>query len=107
MAVLAHPDDESLAMGGYWPNMRPRASEPIWLWLLVMSGAGLVRPTRIPGRKRWGGSAKPNCGPRPGCWGCNEQVSQAVMCHRSQLPDYQKLKTLPDEAKTELTSINL
>ena len=29
------------------------------------------------------------------------------MCHRSQLPDYQKLKTLPDEAKTELTSINL
>jgi hypothetical protein len=31
-----------------------------------------------------------------------EQVRQAVMCHRSQLPDYQKLKTLPDETKAEL-----
>ena len=31
-----------------------------------------------------------------------EQVRQAVMCHRSQLTDYQKLKTLPEEAKAKL-----
>jgi LmbE family N-acetylglucosaminyl deacetylase len=31
-----------------------------------------------------------------------EQVWQAVECHRSQLPDYQWLKTLPDEAHATL-----
>lgn len=32
----------------------------------------------------------------------SEQVRQAVMCHRSQLPDYQQLQTLPDEVKARL-----
>jgi len=31
-----------------------------------------------------------------------EQIWQAIACHRSQLPDYQQLKTLPDEVKAGL-----
>ncbi len=73
MAVLAHPDDESLGVGG---TLAKYAAEGVDVFLLTATrgdggryrGHRQDRSSSIRGRWRWQVSARRSCAPRPRCW---------------------------------------
>ena len=75
MAVLAHPDDESLGFGG---TLAKYASEGVDVFVLTATrgDAGRYRGhppghEAHPGRaRRWRRSARASCARPPPCWAC-------------------------------------
>ena len=69
MAVLAHPDDESLGLGG---TLARYASEGVETFLVTATRGENGRHGLIPKqlrRSNWDECARRSCLPRPGCWG--------------------------------------
>ncbi len=68
MAVVAHPDDESLGVGG---TLAKYANEGVETYLLTATRgevAGLARRTSIPDLRRLVKCGKPNSSMRPPYW---------------------------------------
>ncbi|HCB49216.1 MAG TPA: hypothetical protein DEP47_06780 [Chloroflexi bacterium] len=96
MCVLAHPDDESLGLGG---ALAKYAAEGVETYLVTV--------TR--GERGWNGKDEAY----PGLVALGKirtrvyrpQVWQAISCHRSQLPFYEALSHLSEEEQANLWGV--
>jgi hypothetical protein len=86
LAIVAHPDDESLGVGGLLAQSAAEPVAPHLLtaprgergWNAANGDAPGTLPGTLPGERRWEGGVRPNCAPRPPSWGSAAARSSAI-----------------------------